>query len=103
MIETEKKRRLIRLAKDVVFVAIALFIMARGRTLGFILGLLFAYWYGRDAWFQLKAIRQEKNYREPQGSGGTTRPERPTTQAPPEDKIQATNLSDAKEVEFEKE
>ena len=98
----ETKSRMIRLAKDLVFVALALFIMVRGRTFGFILGLLFVYWYGRDALFQLKAIRQEKNYREPQGSG-TTRPERPTTQAPPEDKIQATNLSDAKEVEFEKE
>lgn len=99
----ETKSRMIRLAKDLVFVALALFIMVRGRIFGFILGLLFVYWYGRDAMFQLKAIRQEKNYREPQGTGGTTRPERPTTQAPPEDKIQATNLSDAKEVEFEKE
>ena len=99
----ETKSRMIRLAKDLVFVALALFIMVRGRTFGFILGLLFVYWYGRDALFQLKAIRQEKDYREPQDTGGTTRPERPTTQAPPEDKIQATNLSDAKEVEFEKE
>jgi hypothetical protein len=103
MIETEKKRRLIRLAKDVVFVAIALFIMARGRTLGFILGLLFAYWYGRDAWFQLKAIRQENNYRGPEPSS-TGAPQRPTTETPADDgKITITDLSNAKDAEFTKE
>ena len=79
--------RWVRLIKDVLFVAVAVFIMVRGRTLGFVLGLLFAYWYGRDAYFQTKALWQEKTYQAPAQ----------------DDKITVTNLSDAKEVDFEKE
>ena len=91
--------RWIRLAKDLVFVALALFIAVRGRTVGFILGLLFGYWYGRDADYQIKAIWQEKTYRAPQPEN----PEGPVTKAPSDDKITVTNLQDAKEVDFEKE
>ena len=91
--------RWIRLVKDVVFVLIAVFLAVRGRTLGLILGLLFGYWYGRDAWYQIKAIWQEKTYRAPQPS----RNDGPTTQAPADDKITVTDLTDAKEVEYRKE
>jgi len=91
--------RWVRLIKDVLFVAVALFIMVRGRTLGFVLGLIFAYWYGRDAWFQAKALWQEKTYKAPEAPA-----DKPGRQAPAEDgKITVTNLSDAKEVDFEKE
>ena len=54
--------RYIRLVKDLVFVAIAIFIAIRGRVFGLILGLLFGYWYGRDAYYQFKAIWQEKRW-----------------------------------------
>ena len=66
---------------------------------GLILGLLFGYWYGRDAYYQFKAIWQEKTYRapEPEKTDG------PITSAPADDKITVTNLQDAKEVDFEKE
>ncbi|MBR1699873.1 MAG: hypothetical protein IJ714_08845 [Bacteroidales bacterium] len=91
--------RWIRLVKDVVFVLIAVFLVVRGRTLGLILGLLFGYWYGRDAWYQIKAIWQEKTYKAPprQQQDG------PVTQAPADDKITVTDLTDAKEVEYRKE
>ena len=96
---TGYNNRWIRLAKDLVFVALALLIAVRGRTVGFILGLLFGYWYGRDAYYQIKAIWQEKTYRAPQPE----KTDGPTTQAPADDKITVTNLQDAKEVDFEKE
>ena len=96
---TGYNNRWIRLAKDLVFVALALFVAVRGRTFGFILGLLFGYWYGRDAYYQIKALWQEKTYRAPQPEN----PEGPVTKAPSDDKITVTNLQDAKEVDFEKE
>ena len=96
---TGYNNRWIRLAKDLVFVALALLIAVRGRTVGFILGLLFGYWYGRDAYYQIKAIWQEKTYRAPQPE----KTDGPTTKAPSDDKITVTNLQDAKEVDFEKE
>ena len=91
--------RWVRLIKDVLFVAVAAFIMVRGRTLGFVLGLLFAYWYGRDAYFQTKALWQEKTYQAPDRQSGNPSPQAPAQ----DDKITVTNLSDAKEVDFEKE
>ena len=96
---TGYNNRWIRLAKDLVFVALALLIAVRGRTVGFILGLLFGYWYGRDAYYQIKAIWQEKTYRAPQPE----KTDGPVTKAPSDDKITVTNLQDAKEVDFEKE
>ena len=96
---TGYNNRWIRLAKDLVFVALALLIAVRGRTVGFILGLLFGYWYGRDAYYQIKAIWQEKTYRAPQPEN----PKGPVTKTPSDDKITVTNLQDAKEVDFEKE
>ena len=91
MINFGYNNRWIRLVKDILFVAIALFLMVRGRIVGFIVGLLFAFWYGRDAWFQAKALWQEKTYKAPD----------PTPSAPADDKI--TLYQDAREVDFEKE
>ena len=91
MINFGYNNRWIRLVKDILFVAIALFLMVRGRIVGFIVGLLFAFWYGRDAWFQAKALWQEKTYEAPD----------PTPSAPADDKI--TLSQDAREVDFEKE
>ena len=83
--------RWIRLVKDVLFVVVAVFIMVRGRTLGLFLGALFAYWYGRDAYFQAKALWQEKTYKAPINEAPSAK----------EDKISVSH--DAKEVDFEKE
>ena len=62
-------------------------------------GALGAFWYGRDAYFQAKALWQEKHYKAPEAPK-----DGPNTQAPQDDgKVTITNLSDAKEVDFEKE
>lgn len=83
--------RWVRLVKDILFLAVAIWIMFRFRLLGAILGALAAYWYGRDAYFQIKTLWQEKHYR-------------PQEQQPQKDeKIQITDLSGTKEVDFEKE
>ena len=88
--------RWVRLVKDLLFFALAVWFVSRGSVLSVIAGLLFGWWYGRDAWFQAKALWQEKHY-QPSNPG-------PTVNKEPEDnKITVTNLSDAKEVDFEKE
>ena len=92
--------RWVRLVKDILFTAVALWIMLRFGLLGAILGALAAYWYGRDAYFQAKALWQEKTYRpqeQPRSDGPTVK----TTED--DGKITVTNLQDAKEVDFEKE
>ena len=88
--------RWVRLIKDILFVALGVWLIVRGRIFGVIVGVLAGYWYGRDAWFQAKALWQEKTYQAP---------EAPTTQAPADDgKITVTDsLQDAKEAEFRKE
>ena len=93
--------RWVRLVKDVLFTAVAVWIMFRFRFLGTILGALAAYWYGRDAYYQAKALWQEKNYK-PQEQQ-QPRKEGPTVKTEDDGKITATNLQDAKEVDFEKE
>ena len=92
--------RWLRLVKDILFTGVAIWIMIRFGLLGAILGALAAYWYGRDAYFQIKALWQEKHYRpqeQPQKGG-------PSASQPADDgKIQITDLSGTKEVDFEKE
>lgn len=85
--------RWIRLVKDLVFACVSIWIMLRFGILGAILGALAAYWYGRDAYFQAKALWQEKTYR----------PAAPKEPESNDAKIQVTDLSSAKEVNFEKE
>ncbi len=88
--------RWVRLIKDVLFVALAVWLISRKGVIAVVVGILFGWWYGRDAWFQAKALWQEKHY-QPSNPG-------PTVNKEPEDnKITVTNLSDAKEVDFEKE
>ena len=84
--------RWVRLIKDILFVALACWIATRQSVLAVIVGVLAAFWYGRDAYFQIKALWQEKTYRPSQ-----------ETPAQEDGKITVTNLSDAKEVDFEKE
>ena len=92
--------RCVRLIKDVLFLALAVWAVSTGRFLAIALGLLFGWWYARDAWFQAKALWQEKHF-VPKSERTT---EGPTTTQPQDDgKITITDLSDAKEVNFEKE
>lgn len=91
--------RWLRLVKDIIFVALAVWILTRQSIFAFIIGALGAFWYGRDAYFQAKALWQEKHYKAPEAPKDGH-----TTKAPADDgKVTVTNLSDAKEVDFEKE
>ena len=93
--------RWVRLIKDILFVALACWILSRGGVLAIILGALGVFWYGRDAYYQIKALWQEKHYKAPEAPGSTK--DGPTTQAPDDGKVTITNLSDAKEVDYTKE
>ena len=99
MLKDIKINRSLRIAKDVVFVALCLVLILRGRWLGLILGLLLGWWYGRDAYYQAKILWQEKHFK-PQG-GKQEDPKAPS--GADDGKITVTDLSQVKEVDFEKE
>ena len=80
--------RWVRLIKDALFVSLAVWLVCRKNWLAIFVGLLGGYWYGRDAYFQIKALWQEKTFK---------------PQEPKSDITITDNLNDAKEVEFEKE
>ena len=86
------------MAKDLVFVAIGFFLLWKGGFFMSVLGIFALVWYGRDAYYQAKALWQEKNYKAPGSTADAFRP----SQTPPQNgKI--TLSSDAKEAEYTKE
>ena len=100
---TQKRQILLTLGKDLLFILVALFLIVKGRFLGAVIGVLALLWYGRDFSFRIKQLGQTADSRR----GGV---ERPSETRRPEDspivddgKIQVTDLSGAKEVDFEKE
>lgn len=90
--------RHIRLIKDILFVAVCIWLISMSKMLAVLVGILGLAWYGRDAYYQIKAIWQEKTYKGPEAPK-----DGPTTTPPPDDKITVTNLDDAKEVDYTKE
>lgn len=88
------KHRWMRIAKDILFSAVALWLIARGGFLGKLLGLFGVFYYGRDAFRQAESLRQEKSFE--------ARENRQTRENS-EEKITITDLSDTKEVDYEKE
>lgn len=99
MMNIGSNNRWIRLIKDILFVALAVWLISRSSILAVIVGILALAWYGRDAYFQIKALWQEKTYKAPEAPKTG-----PTTQAPADDgKITVTDLTDAKEVDYTKE
>lgn len=92
--------RWIRLVKDILFAGVCVWLISRGSVLAVIVGALGLFWYGRDAYFQGKVLWQEKHFR----PANTQTQSGPGTQTPSDEgKITVTDLSDAKEVDFEKE
>ena len=89
--------RWVRLIKDLVFVGLALWLASVRNFLAVMVGLLAAFWYGRDAYLQAKVLWQEKTFK-PQEPKNTI-----TTEPADDGKISVTDLSDVKEVEYEKE
>ena len=101
---TQSSNTLITLAKDVLFIAVGCFLILRMGFLGKVVGALAIIWYGRDLWYRGKAWLGTKEPRQ----DGVERPRETSSRdkdAPIIDdgKIQVTDLSGAKEVEFEKE
>ena len=58
--------RWVRLIKDILFVALCIWILTRKSVLAVIVGAMGLVWYGRDAYYQAKALWQEKTYKAPQ-------------------------------------
>ena len=100
---TQNQHTWLTLGKDLLFILIALFLIVKGRFLGAVIGVLALLWYGRDFSYWIKALGAVK---EP-GRDGVERPSEPkrTEDTPIVDdgKIQVTDLSGAKEVDYEKE
>ena len=99
---TQKQHILLILGKDLLFILVALFLIVKGRFLGAVIGVLALLWYGRDFSYRIKALGSKEPERGPV--------ERPSENRRPDDapiiddgKIQVTDLSGAKEVDFEKE
>ena len=100
---TQKQHIFLTLGKDLLFILVALFLIVKGRFLGAVVGVLALLWYGRDFSFRIRQLGQ---------SDGSKRDnvERPSetrrayhTPIVDDGKIQVTDLSGAKEVDFEKE
>ena len=100
---TQKQHIFLTLGKDLLFILVALFLIVKGRFLGAVVGVLALLWYGRDFSFRIRQLGQ---------SDGSKRDnvERPSETRRADDtpivdagKIQVTDLSGAKEVDFEKE
>ena len=100
---TQKQHILLTLGKDLLFILVALFLIVKGRFLGAVVGVLALLWYGRDFSFRIKQLGQTAD----SNRDGVERPSetRRADDTPIVDdgKIQVTDLSGAKEVDFEKE
>ena len=100
---TQNNHTVLVLGKDLLFILVGIFLIVKGRFLGAIVGFLALVWYGRDFWYRWKALFHSAAPKRDtvERPVGQNRPEN----APVEDdgKIQVTDLSGAKEVEFEKE
>ena len=100
---TQNNHTLLVLGKDLLFILVALFLIVKGRFLGAVFGVLAFVWYGRDFWYRGKAFLSSR----PKNDTVERKSEPRRTEDAPivvdDGKIQVTDLSGAKEVDFEKE
>ena len=100
---TQKQHILLILGKDLLFLLLGVCLIVKGRFLGALVGILMLLWYGRDISFQIRQLGQAKD----SGRDSVKRPadSQRSSDTPIEDngKIQVTDLSGAKEVDYEKE
>ena len=100
---TQKQHILLILGKDLLFLLLGVVLIVKGRFFGAVVGVLALLWYGRDFSLRIKALGAKEPRRD--------NVERPSENRRPDDdtpivddgKIQVTDLSGAKEVDFEKE
>ena len=100
---TQKQHILLTLGKDLLFILLGVFLIVKGRFFGAVLGVLALLWYGRDFSFRIKQLgKTAEPRRDPvERSSETKRTE--DTPIVDDGRIQVTDLSGAKEVDFEKE
>ena len=100
---TQNQHTWLTLGKDLLFMLIAVFLIVKGRFLGAVIGVLALLWYGRDFSYRIKTLGAAKEpKREPvEHPSDTKRPD--DTPIVDDGKIQVTDLSRAKEVDYEKE
>ena len=89
-----------RIVKDICFSVVGLILIWKGRSLAVIIGAAALAWYGYDCVLQYRALKAERKAAAAQDQ--PTRNSGPST-AQQDGKITITDLSDAKEVNFEKE
>ena len=99
---TQKQQILLTLGKDLLFILVALFLIVKGRFLGAVVGVLALLWYGRDFSVRIKQLGQTKESRRDVERPSETR-RADDTPIVDDGKIQVTDLSGAKEVDYEKE
>ncbi|MBQ9193967.1 MAG: hypothetical protein IJ156_09640 [Bacteroidales bacterium] len=101
---TQSNHTLITLAKDAVFIAVGCFLILRTGFLGKVVGALAIIWYGRDFWVRGKAWLGTKELRRDTVDKPRETASRDNDAPIIDDgKIRVTDLSGAKEVDFEKE
>ena len=99
---TQKQHILLILGKDLLFLLLGVVLIVKGRFFGAVVGVLALLWYGRDFSLRIKALGQTKESR--RDVERSSEPRRPDDAPVVDDgKIQVTDLSGAKEVDFEKE
>ena len=99
---TQKQHMLLVLGKDLLFLLLGVFLIVKGRFFGAVVVGLMLLWYGRDFSFRIKQLGQTKESR--RDVERPSEPQRPDdTPIVDDGKIQVTDLSGAKEVDFEKE
>ena len=99
---TQNQHTWLTLGKDLLFILVALFLIVKGRFLGAVIGVLALLWYGRDFSYRIKALGATKeSKRDVERQAEPKRTE--DTPIVDDGKIQVTDLSGAKEVDFEKE
>ena len=99
---TQKQHILLILGKDLLFLLLGVLLIVKGRFFGAVVGGPMLLWYGRDFSLRIKALGQTKESR--RDVERPSEPRRPDdTPVVDDGKIQVTDLSGAKEVDFEKE
>ena len=100
----QNRNTLLVLGKDLLFIVLGCFLIVKGRFLGAVIGVLAIIWYGRDLMFRARLFLGAKESK--RDTVERKSEPRRTEDAPTivdDGKIQVTDLSDAEEVDFEKE
>jgi len=102
------RQNILRIVKDVAFIVAGFVLMGAGRFLGVLAGLLIVGYYGFQLYATVKIMRLQKETGKGETSSAPSKDDpfhngKGPEAAPDDGKLRVTDLSGAKEVEFEKE